>query len=74
MPQAHSSKAREFRDKARSFERFADFARSGADRMLLLRMHGACADRAAHEDRLGGLPPLPPANSNALSRSTRGHP
>jgi hypothetical protein len=66
MPQSRSSKAGELRDKARSFARLADYARSSADRKVLLRMGDACADLAANQDWLGGLPPVPPANSNAL--------
>jgi hypothetical protein len=66
MPQPHSSKAQELRRKAQVCDRLADCARSSADQQQLQRMREACLVMAANEDWLGGLPPMPPANSNAL--------
>ena len=67
MRQAHSpSKAQTYRRKAQTCGALAACARSGAEREPLLRMRDALLSRAANEDRLDGLPPLPPANSNAL--------
>jgi hypothetical protein len=45
----------------------AECARSTADQKQLLRMRDACLALAATEDWLGGLPPMPPGNSDALA-------
>ena len=66
MPQPHSLKARELRRKAQACDTLAGCARSRADRQQLLRMREACLTLAANEDWLDDLPPMPPANSNAL--------
>jgi hypothetical protein len=68
MRQAHSpSKAQTYRRKAQTCGELAACARSRAEQEPLLRMRDALLSRAANEDRLDGLPPLPPANSNALT-------
>jgi len=63
---ASPSKAQTYRRKAQTCGQLADCARSESERDPLLRMRDALLSRAANEDRLDGLPPLPPANSNAL--------
>ena len=63
---ASPSKAQTYRRKAQTCGQLADWARSESERDPLLRMRDALLSRAANEDRLDGLPPLPPANSNAL--------
>ena len=66
MPRFLSSKAQALRRKARAYDRLAEFARSAGDQEQLLRMRGACLSLASNEDWPDGLPPMPPANSNAL--------
>ena len=63
---ASPSKAQTYRRKAQTCDALAACARSTAEQEPLLRMRDALLSRAANEDRLDGLPPLPPANSNAL--------
>ena len=65
---ADPSKAQIYRRKAQTCAALAACARSTAEREPLLRVREALLSRAANEDRLEGLPPLPPANSNALAR------
>ena len=61
-----SSKAQVLRRKARTYDKLAEFARSAGDQEQLLRMREACLFLASNEYWLDGLPPMPPANSNAL--------
>jgi len=63
---ASPSKAQTYRRKAQTCDALAACARSTAEQEPLLRMRDALLSRAANEDRLDGLPPLSPANSNAL--------
>jgi len=56
-----------FRRTAAVCGAFAAHAVSPADRALLLRMQRSRLNRAQHEDWLDGLPPTPPARSNALA-------
>lgn len=65
---ADPSKAQIYRRKAQTCAALAACARSAVERESLLRVRDALLSRAANEDRLDGLPPLPPANSNALAR------
>ena len=67
MPRPPSSKAHVLRRKARTYDRLGEFARSPGDQEQLLRMREACLSLASNEDWLDGMPPMPPANSNALS-------
>ena len=67
MPRSLSSKAQVLRRKARACDRLAKFARSAEDQGQLLRMREACLSLASNQDWVDGLPPMPPANSNALS-------
>jgi cell division septum initiation protein DivIVA len=60
--QSHSSKAQEYRRKARSCELFAANAQSAHDHDGLTRMRDSLLALAAHEEWLDGLPPTPPAN------------
>lgn len=46
---------------------FAANAVSRLDRDLLLRMQRSSLERAHHQDLVDGLPPQPPAGSNALA-------
>ena len=66
MHRPPSSKAHVLRRKARTYDRLAGFARSAGDQQLP-RMREACLSLASNEDWLDGMPPMPPANSNALS-------
>ena len=67
MHRPPSSKAQVLRRKARAYDRLAELARSAGDQEQLLRMREACLSLASNQDWLDGLPPMPPANSNALS-------
>jgi hypothetical protein len=68
MRQAQSpSKAQAYRRKAQTCGQLAGWARSKGDRERWLRLRAALLSRARNEDRLAGLPPLPPANSTALA-------
>lgn len=69
MLQFQKSNARADRRKATMCEDLAAFARSSTDRTLLLRMRDALLARAARGDSFNGLPPMPPANANALTVS-----
>jgi hypothetical protein len=60
-------KASRYRRTAATCGTLAASAVSPADRELLLRMQRSWLDRAHHEDWLDGLPPTPPARSNALA-------
>jgi hypothetical protein len=62
----HSLKAESYRRKAAMCRSFADWARSRDDRDQLVRMRDSCLAHAANEDRLGGLPPTPPAKALAV--------
>lgn len=46
---------------------FAANAVSRSDRELLLRMQRCWLERACHQDLIDGMPPRPPASSNALA-------
>jgi len=61
-----SLKAQGYRRKAAMCDGYAACARSGADRVQLLRMRDAWLARAANEDWLDGLPPTPPAKALAV--------
>jgi len=67
MPRSHSSKAEDYRRGAKACGHLAVCARSTADREQLLRMRDARLALAATEDWLGGLPPMPPGNSDVLA-------
>ena len=71
MAQAHPLKAQAYRHKAATCDRFAACAQSADDRANLRRMRDALLARAANEDWLDGLPPVPPGNASALSISRR---
>jgi len=66
-------KASKYRRTAAACGVFATHALSVTDRALLLRMQQSWLKRAHQEDVLDGLPPRPPAGSNALAlpKSTR---
>jgi len=66
MLQSHSPKASGLRRKAQACDALASCARSRDDREQLLRMRDTNLALAAREDRLDGLPPLPPAQTVAL--------
>lgn len=66
MKRFNPSSARHYRHKAKRFESLAASSRSGADRVLLLRMHDACGALAATQDWLDGVVPAHAANSNLL--------
>ena len=66
MLQPHTAKAQLYRRKANACATLATCARSFSDQEQLLRMRDANLARAANEDWLDGLPPLPPASVNAL--------
>ncbi len=73
MPtRSHSSKSAYYHSKALTCRALADCAKSAADRDQLLSMRRLWLERAASEDWRDGLPPLPPAHSNAL-RVVRPH-
>lgn len=61
------SSARQYRHQAKRYESLAAWSRSDADRIQLLRMHDACAARAATQDWLDGVVSAPAANSNLLA-------
>ena len=63
----NQSKALAYRRKAARCRELAACARSPADRARLLSMRASWLARAASSDWRDGLPPMPPANSNALS-------
>jgi hypothetical protein len=65
---ANPSKAQAYRREAQTCDALAACARSNAEREPLLRLRDALLSRAANEEWLDGLPPLPPADSNALVR------
>jgi len=67
MLQLQNSNAKDYRRKARMCDDLAAFARSKIDRTQLLQMRDALLARAAIGDSLDSLPPMPPANSNALT-------
>ncbi|MEA2928261.1 MAG: hypothetical protein QOG38_689 [Hyphomicrobiales bacterium] len=67
MLQFQNSNAQDHRRKARMCGNLAAFARSKIDRTQLLRMRDALLARAAIGDWFDSLPPMPPANSNALT-------
>ena len=62
LHQSHSSRAQEYRRKAKSCEQFAANAQSARDHDGLTRMRDSLLALAAHEEWLDGLPPTPPAN------------
>ena len=62
-----SSKASAYRRKAAMCGNLADCAQSAEDRRELLRMRDSWLALAANADWLNGLPPMPPANANALA-------
>lgn len=64
------SKSSIYRRKSSACRAFADCAASSADRDQLLAMSRLWLTRADSEDWRDGLPPLPPVQSNALSRWT----
>jgi hypothetical protein len=64
-------KESKFRRSAAACGLFAANATSLLDRELLLRMQRSLLERAYNEDWLGGLPPIPPAKSNALAVPSR---
>lgn len=64
------SKAQFHRRKAATCDRLAGCARSLPEREQLLRMRETLLTLATNEERLDGLPPLPPAGSNALRART----
>jgi hypothetical protein len=67
MPRTHSAKrASVYRRKAQTLGKLAECAQSISDHKQLLRMRVTCVALAAGEDRLGDLPPLPPARALAL--------
>jgi hypothetical protein len=72
MYQSNQSKAVAFRRKAATCARLAQCARSAADREHFLCLNEACLEQAASQEWLDGLPPLPPANANALRRMNYG--
>jgi hypothetical protein len=63
----HSVKAQAYRRKAATCQSYAACAQSGADRERLLRMRDGCLRLAANQDRLDGLPPIPPVAALALA-------
>jgi hypothetical protein len=67
MLQVQNSTAQGYRRKAAMCGELAAFARSTIDRTQLLRMRDTLLARAAFGDSFDGLPPMPPANSNALT-------
>jgi hypothetical protein len=66
MPSTHSAKAFAYRHRADVLGRLAACAQSISDHDQLLRMQEGCLALAANEERLDGLPPLPPARAMAL--------
>jgi hypothetical protein len=64
---SESQQAAQWRQSAALCRVFAENAISPLDRDLLLRMRRARLARADHQDFVDGLPPSPPANSNALA-------
>lgn len=60
------SKATALRRKAAACGTLAACARSAADRRSLIDLRDLYLSRALQEDWIDGLPPLPPANANAL--------
>jgi hypothetical protein len=67
MLRFQNSTAQAYRRKATKCGELAAFARSMTDRTQLLRMRDALLARATLGDSFDGLPPMPPANSNALT-------
>jgi hypothetical protein len=65
---ASLSAAQTYRRKAQTCDALVACARSDDEREPLLRLRDALLSRAAKEEWLDGLPPLPPVNSNALAR------
>lgn len=66
MRQDHSSKAQDYRRKAKSCDGFVAHALSTGDRDRLLRIRDSYLTLAVNEEWLGGLPPTPPARASAL--------
>jgi hypothetical protein len=66
MQPTHHAKALVYRRKAQVLGTLAACARSNMDRDNLLQMQAGCLSRAATEDWLDGLPPLPPARALAV--------
>jgi hypothetical protein len=66
VPQGHSSKAQDYRRKAKSCEGLVAHALSAEDRARLLRVRDSYLTLAANEEWLDGLPPMPPAHAAAL--------
>jgi hypothetical protein len=66
-----SSIASKYRRDAAACGRFAANAKSASDRALLLRMQRSLLGRAAHQEWLDGMPPLPPARPNVLALPKR---
>jgi hypothetical protein len=67
MSRTSSEKASAYRRKAAMCGTLAGCAQSAADHKQLLRMRVAWLARAANEELLDGLPPLPPAKAMALA-------
>jgi hypothetical protein len=66
MAYSHSSKAQDYRRKAKSCEGLVAHALSVEDRDRVLRIRDSYLSLAANEEWLDGLPPTPPAHAVAL--------
>jgi len=66
MQQRHSSKAQDYRRKAKSCEGLVAHAQSAEDRDRLLRIRDSYLSLAANKEWLDGLPPMPPAQAAAV--------
>ena len=63
MPQTHSAKASAFRRKALTLGKLADLRESIPITITCCACGIPVSALAANEDRLNGLPPLPPARA-----------
>jgi hypothetical protein len=67
MLRFQNSTVQDDRRKAAMCDELIAFARSTIDRTRLLQMRDALLARAAVGGSFDGLPPMPPANANALT-------